>query len=171
MKSARLKLAFTLLALGMAALPAVAATVSASFSVSVTVVSGCQVTAPTMVDASTRARATASSVSVACTYPTAFNVSLATEPAMGTTAKSATGTAGKASGSASNVPGDGLLPRLAQSVNWTPSTVGSGMTGRSGMNGAGRGFFEAHTAYGESSRAQSPASGQRASLIVVTVTY
>lgn len=165
MKSARLKLAFTLLALGMAALPAVAATVSASFSVSVTVVSGCQVTAPTMVDASTRARATASSVSVACTYPTAFNVSLATEPAMGTTAKSATGTAGKASGSASNVPGDGLLPRLAQSVNWTPSTVGSG------MNGAGREFFEAHTAYGESSRAQSPASGQRASLIVVTVTY
>lgn len=165
MKFALVKFVFTFLALGMAILPARAATVSASFSVSVTVVSGCQVTAPARVGASSATRVAASSVSITCTNPTAYDVSLVAEPAIGTTTGSATGPARYAAGATSNLQENGASLGLAKAVNWTPAV------GRGAIDGTGRGFFEPHTAYGETASAQSSASGQRASLIVVTVTY
>jgi spore coat protein U-like protein len=80
MKYASLAFALGFLALGLASRPALAATSTASFSVTVTVVSSCQVSAPATASGTytgTRANA-ATPVSVACTNHTPYNVSHST---------------------------------------------------------------------------------------------
>jgi len=81
MKYITLAFALGLLASALASTPALAATATASFSVSATVLSSCQVSAPaTAYGVFTAARATAASpASVICTSPTPYNASLSAE--------------------------------------------------------------------------------------------
>jgi len=80
MKYITLAFALSFLASALASRPSLAATRTASLSVTVTVVSSCQVSVPSTASGTytvTRANA-ATSVSVACTNPTPYNVSHST---------------------------------------------------------------------------------------------
>jgi len=103
MKYSTLVFALGLLASALASRPDIAATLTASFSVTATVNSSCQVSAPATASRSyTTARANpASSVSVNCTNPTPYNVSYSSGPA-----PSITTTMRKTAGS-ETVPGNG----------------------------------------------------------------
>jgi spore coat protein U-like protein len=83
MKYFTLAFALGFLASALASRPVLAATQTASFSVTVTVVSSCQISAPAIAPGSyTAARANPTSpVSVNCTMPTPYNVSYRTDPA------------------------------------------------------------------------------------------
>ena len=83
MKYFTLAFALGFLASALASRPVLAATQTASFSVTATIVSSCQISAPATASRSyTAARANAAfPVSVNCTMPTPYNVSYRTDPA------------------------------------------------------------------------------------------
>jgi spore coat protein U-like protein len=79
MRNSRLAFALGFLALNLAARPALAATSTASFSVTATVQSTCLVSAPTAASephAAARLEKAATRVSVTCTLPTPYNIDL-----------------------------------------------------------------------------------------------
>ncbi len=88
MKFASLIFALCFLASALASKPAHAATLTASFSVSATVVSSCRASAPATAFGTYSAAGTnaTSSVSVTCTNPTPYNVSYGTSLATSATA-------------------------------------------------------------------------------------
>ena len=95
MKFLTLTLALGFLALAQVSRPALAATITASFSVTATILSSCQVAAPATAPGTytaTRANIT-SSVSVTCTNPTPYNVSYSAglAPSATTTTRKAAG--------------------------------------------------------------------------------
>jgi len=162
MKYASITFALGLLASGLASRPAVAATATASFSVTAMVVSGCQVSAPDLPSdryAASGGNAT-SSVAVTCTKPTPYDVSVGAAEVTGEAV-----TTGKASSPASTLPGVALLSNPAHPVKADKTAALEAMV-RTGI---------------ESYRTQStnvPASGIRsgatsvyADSVTITITY
>jgi spore coat protein U-like protein len=170
MKFSPFGFALCFIALGLTSRPAPAATATASFSVTATVVSGCQVSAPAAVfGVYTAARAaplSISSVSVNCTSPTAYNVSLSAGRATGAATPTATDATRKTAGSASELLGHGLLAELARTAYPGQLADKDTVTGSGGS-----GYYQLHAADGQSAGAQSFAPGPYADLIIVTVTY
>ncbi len=164
--SPRFAFALAFLASGMASTPALAVTATASFSVTATVVSGCQVTAPTAVFATnTTAKPATSSISVTCTNPTAYNVSLSAGRANGAITTSATKTTHKTDGSAAELQGHELLPDLVHAVNRDP------MAGRDTVAETDGDYFQPAAVYGETAGRQFHTSAPSSDVMVVTVTY
>ncbi len=161
MKIALIGFALGGLAIGLASRPALAATSTASFSVTATVVSGCQASA----GAYTAARVAPSSVSVNCTSPTAYNVSLSAGRSVDSAATTAAESTPKIAGSASELLGHGLQPDLTRANNWARTA------GRSNMAGLGAGYFQQYAVQGQTAGAKNFAPSPYADLITITVTY
>jgi spore coat protein U-like protein len=162
MKYASIAFVLGFLALGLASRPALAATQTASFSVTVTVVSSCRASAPaTAFGTYTAAGVNATSpASVACTSPTPYNVSLSAE-----LVPSAIATTQKTTVSASDSLNHALLLDSAHTVN-------SGRTaGADTVAGTGSGSFKPNAFYRQAAGAQLVASGAFADSVMVTVTY
>jgi spore coat protein U-like protein len=162
MKFASLIFALCFLASTLASRPALAATATASFSVTATVVSSCQASTPaTAFGANTAARVNAASpASVTCTSPTPYNVSLSAE-----LAPSVTVTTRRTAGPASDSPGSALLPDSAHTGNW-------GRTASAGtVAGTARGPSQPRDGYGRTAWSQYVAPGAFADSVTVTVTY
>lgn len=117
MKHATFAFALGFLMLNLAARPALAATSTASFGVSVTVQAACQVSAPARVSGAyaTAAANAASSLSVACTNPTPYNVKLSA----GQTASAVK----KTSNTASVQSGSALLAESASGASADSITI------------------------------------------------
>ena len=151
------------LASALASRPALAATATASFSVTATVVSNCQISVPATASVSyTTMRANAASLaSVNCTSPTPYNVSLSTELAPGVTVTTRT-----TAGSASDSPGSALLQDSAHTGNWGRK-IGAGT-----VHGTARGSSHPYASYGQTAGGtQSVASGAFADSVTVTIIY
>jgi spore coat protein U-like protein len=150
------------LALGLVSLPADAATVTSSFTVSATVASTCLVSATSLGFGSyTGLVAPASStVSVTCTNTTPYNVGLSAGLGTG-----ATVTARKMTGPASALLAYGLFQDAGHTVGW------GGTAGTDTVAGTGNGATQPITVYGQIPTAQYVAPGAYADTITVTVTY
>jgi spore coat protein U-like protein len=162
MKFASLIFALGFLASAMVSTPALAATATASFSVTATVLASCQVSAPASAyGANTAPRANAASpASVNCTNPTPYDVSYSTE-----LAPSATATTRNTAGPALDSPGSALLPNSAHNVNW------GRMADAYAMSGTARGSSHPYAGYGHYAGAQHVAPGAFADSVMITVTY
>jgi spore coat protein U-like protein len=125
-------------------------------------VSSCQVSTTATASgtyAVTRANV-ATSVSVACTNPTPYNVSYSTE-----LAPSVSVTTRKTAGSASDSPGHVPFSDSAHTGIWD-RTADAGT-----VAGTGSGSFQLYAGYGQSARAQHVAPGAFADTVTVTITY
>ncbi len=153
---------FGVLATGLAVGPAFAATVTASINVSVTVVAGCQATPATHGFSSYAAATTnaASTVSVTCTQPTPYVVSLGagTVPV-----ESATG--GKVTGPGSALPGS-AKPSLAQQTISRGRTTGAGTAG-----GTDSGASQWQSALARTAAVENLAPGVYPDGLMVSITY
>jgi spore coat protein U-like protein len=166
MKIALFGFAMGFLAMGLTSSSALAATSTASFSVTATVVSGCQASSPASAfGTQTAARVALSSVSVTCTNPTAYNVSLSAGRTADAAATTATESKQEMSGSASELLGHGLLPDLVRTGSWGRPAGGSTVAG------IGGGHFLQYAAYGKAAGAQPFVPNPYADLITITVTY
>ena len=151
-----------LLALGLATVPAAAATASNSFGVTATVQATCTVAATTLSFGSytgTAANAT-SAVSVTCTNATPYTVGLSAGVASG-----ATVTARKMTGPASGLLSYSLFSDPSRTLNWG-QTVGSDT-----VTGTGNGAVQALTVYGQTPAGQYLAPGTYTDTITATITY
>ena len=162
MKCASFVFALGFLALGLGSKPVFAATRSASFAVTVTVLSSCQASTPATAFGiySAAGGNAASPVSVTCTSPTPYNVSLSAELASSTTT-----TTRKTAGSALDSLRSALLPNSAHTVNW------GRMTGMGTVAGTGSGPSQPRAGYGRTAWPQNVAPGAYADSVTVTVTY
>lgn len=162
MKNASYAFALVFLALGMVSRPAHAATLTATLSVSATVVSSCQISAPaTAFGTYTARRASAASpASVACTSPTPYNVSLSSGQA-----HSATETTQISAGPTADLLGPALLPASTHAVNWER------MAGAYAVAAPGSGSLQPHAVSGPSTGAQQVAPGAYADSVTITITY
>jgi spore coat protein U-like protein len=144
---------------GLAPRPALAATSTASFAVTVTVQAGCQVSAPaTAFGIYTTAGANSTSaVSVACTIPTRYNVSHSAERTTGVT--------GMMTGLASALLDHSPLPQSAHATKWG-RTAGTDTVARTGS-----GSIQPHAIFVQTAGAEFVAPGAYADTITVTVTY
>lgn len=156
MRFALFAIALGLLASGLASRPALAATSTASFGVTATVQSSCQATAPVSAFGN-YATAGASPVSVSCTHPTPYNVSLSAD----LTASAAM----KMTGPAKALLGYGLLLNSAH-TNERGRTAGMDT-----LAGSGNGSSRAQASYSQTAQARYVSSGAFADAITVTVTY
>lgn len=162
MKFASLIFALCFLASALASRPALAATATASFSVTATVLASCQVSAPASAyGANTAARVNAASpASVTCTSPTPYNVSLSAE-----LAPSVTVTTRKTAGSATDSPGSALLPNSAHTAS-----LGR-VAGTGSVAGTARGSSLPYAGNGRTAWPQNIAPGAFADSVTVTITY
>ena len=146
MKLASVAFALGFLASGFASKPALAATLSSSFSVSVTIVSSCRASAPaTAFGAYTAAGVNATSpASITCTSPTPYNVSLSAE-----LVPSAIATTQKTAVSPSDALNHALLLDSAHTVNW------GRIAGAATVAGTGSGSFKPNAFYRQAAGAQS----------------
>jgi len=159
MKYALFALALGFLASGLAPRPALAATASASFAVTVTVQAACQVSAPATAFgtyATAGARAT-SAVSVACTIPTPYNVSRSAGLAASDTQRVAA--------FAPAPTGDAPLTNSARFIYW------GRMAGTNPVAGRGNGASQPYTVSGLTAGTRFVAPGAFADTITVTVSY
>ncbi len=150
------------LASGLALRPALAATASASFTVSATVVAGCQAT-PAAQGFKSYAAATASAtstISVTCTQPTPYVVSLGTEDVPDYNAAVA-----KAIGPGSALRGT-AQPSLPQHAVNRGQTSGAGTA-----TGTGSGSSELRTVTEKTAAAENPAPGANPDSVMVSITY
>lgn len=145
------------LASGIALRPALAATATASFSVSATVVSGCQATPTTQTFKSYAAASTnaTSSIAVTCTLPTPYVVSLGTEVVPDYDAAIA-----KAIGPGSALRGS-AQPSQPQHIAKTTGTPTAAASSSS----------QSRTAPEQAAAAQIPASGTNPDSVMVSITY
>lgn len=147
---------------GPALRPAIAATATASFSVTARVLSGCQAT-PTSQGFKSNAAATtnaASTISVACTQPTPYVVSLGTEVAPDYNAAIA-----KAIDPGSALQG-GAQPSLPQHAINRGRTVVAGT-----VAGVGSGSSQLRTVLNRTAAAEIPAPAAHPDAVMVTITY
>jgi spore coat protein U-like protein len=161
-KSALPAFALGFLALGLAPIPAIAATATTTFSVTATVQSTCLVSATALAFGTyTGAVATSTSaVSVTCTNTTPYNVGLSAGLATG-----ATVTTRSMVGPASALLGYGLFQNAGHTTNWG-QTIGTDT-----VTGTGNGAAQPITVYGQVPAAQYVAPGAYADTITATVTY
>jgi spore coat protein U-like protein len=162
MKSALPSFALGFLALGLAPLPALAATATTTFAVTATVQATCLVAAtPMAFGIYTGVISTSTSiVSVTCTNTTPYNVGLSAGLATG-----ATVTTRSMTGTASALLGYALFSDSARTVNW-------GLTiGTNTVTGTGNGAAQPITVYGQVPAAQFVAPGAYSDTITATVTY
>jgi spore coat protein U-like protein len=158
-KYALFAFALGFLASGLAPRPALAATASASFAVTVTVQAACQVSAPATAFgtyATAGARAT-SAISVACTIPTPYNVSRSAGLAASDTRR--------VTASAPVLTSDASLTNFARSI------YRGRMAGTNPMAGSGNGASQPYTVSGLTAGARFVAPGAYADTITVTVSY
>jgi spore coat protein U-like protein len=150
------------LALGLVCSPAVAATATNTFGVTVMVQAACTVSATTLSFGSYTGRvATATSaVQVTCTNSTPYNVGLSSGLAPG-----ATVTARKMAGPGSGLLSYSLFSDSSRAVKWG-QTVGSDT-----VAGAGNDALQALTVYGQAAAGQFVGPGTYSDTITVTVTY
>jgi spore coat protein U-like protein len=162
MKSALSVFALGFLAFGLAPRPAVAATASASFGVSATVLATCLVSAaPMKFGTYTRsAVSAASSVSVTCTNPTPYNVSLSSGLAPGSAVVT-----GKMIGSVPGLQGYALASNFQGTVNRS-QTMGADT-----VAGAGNDSVQTLAAQDQVSSDQHVASSAYADTIIIAITY
>jgi spore coat protein U-like protein len=158
MKSALSVFALSFLAFGLAPRPLVAATASASFGVSATVLATCLVSAAPVSGTYTRVALNAtSSVSVTCTNPTPYNVSLSSGPAPGApvvTPRMA-----------------GFLPGLLGFALGSTSHVTAQVLGAGTVAGAGNDSAQTLSVQGQVLAGQHVASSGYGDTITVAVTY
>jgi spore coat protein U-like protein len=161
-KSALPAVALSILTLGFAPLPAIAATSTTTFSVTATVQATCLVSATALAFGTyTGAVATSTSaVSVTCTNTTPYNLGLSAGLATG-----ATVTTRSMVGPASALLGYGLFQNAGHTVNWG-QTIGTDT-----VTGTGNGSAQAITVYGQAAASQYVAPGAYADTITATVTY
>ena len=152
--------AFGFLVSGLALSPALAATATATFTVSATVVSGCQAT-PNTQGFNSYAAATAnatSAISVTCTRPTPYEVSLSTEVVPDHSA-----TIAKATGSGSALPA-GAQPSSPQHTISRSRTIDAGTA-------AGSGSPEWRAVVDRAAEAENLSPGDYPDAIMVSITY
>jgi len=159
MKSALSVLALGFLAVGLAPRPLVAATASASFGVSATVLATCLVSAaPMRFGTYTRAVLNAtSSVSVTCTNPTPYNLSLSSGLTPGAPVVTPKMT--------------GFVPGL---LGFAPGSTSQGtaqMLGAGTVAGAGNDSAQTLSVQGQVSAGQHVASSEYGDTITVAITY
>jgi spore coat protein U-like protein len=161
-KSALPAVALSFLTLGLAPLPAIAATTTTTFAVTATVQATCLVSATAMAFGTyTGAVATSTSaVSVTCTNTTPYNIGLSAG-----LATSATVTTRSMTGPASALLGYGLFQNAGHTTNWG-QTIGTDT-----VTGTGNGAAQPITVYGQVLAAQYVAPGAYADTITATVTY
>jgi len=163
MKIALFGFAMGFLAMGLTSSSALAATSTASFSVTATVVSDCQASVPaTAFGAYQSSRA---AVSVTCTNPTTYNVSLSSGRTTDAITRNSTQTMLKTVGFVSESLGHGLRPELAHTTNWSRTT------GRDSVASTGGGYSQQHPVNGLAAKAKNFAPSPYDDLIFVTVTY
>jgi spore coat protein U-like protein len=158
---------FGFLATGLAVRPALAATATASFTVSATVVAGCQAT-PATPEFKSYAAATAnatSTISVTCTQPMPYVVSLgaATVPEESATTESAT--TAKVTGIGSASPA-GAQPSLPQRAINRGRTTGAGT-----VAAAGSGSPQWRAAIEQAAAAEHLPPGVYPDSVMVSITY
>lgn len=162
MKSPLSVFALSFLAFGLAPRPAVAATATASFSVTATVQANCLVSA----SAATFGVYTgavlnaASGVSVTCSHPTPYNVGFSAGLASGAAVVTL-----KMSGSVSSLLGYALASNPQGTVNWG-QTVGANTVGGPGNDSA-----KMLSVQGQVSTGEHVASSEYGDTITVSVTY
>jgi len=151
-----------LLASGLAAIPAAAATATNSLSVSATVQASCTVTASAMSFGNyTGSTATATSaVSVTCTNATPYNVGLSAGTASGATVSTR-----KMTGPASALLSYSLFSDPSRTINWG-QTAGSDT-----VTGIGSGAVQALTVYGQTPAGQFLTPGSYTDTVTATITY
>jgi spore coat protein U-like protein len=162
LKTALPAVAVGILALGLAPMPAIAATATTTFAVTATVQATCLVSATALAFGTytgVLVNAT-STVSVTCTNTTPYNVGLNVGLATG-----ATVTTRKMTGPASAVLAYGMYQDSAHSVNWGQTISTDTVTG------TGNGSAQAITVYGQTAAAQYVAPGAYSDTITATVTY
>lgn len=153
MRFASYAIALPFLVWSLTANPAFAATSSASFEVSVTVVSSCQASAPSAAFGN-YSGAAGSPVSVSCTYPTAYSVSLSA-PLMPSPARTAVS--------------DKALLNSALLSNAEHNLLRGRLAGAYSVWGARP--SQTPEAYGQNADPQYVASGAFADSVMVTVSY
>lgn len=153
MRFASLSIALGILAFGYISSPAVAATSSASFGVTVTVLSSCAASTPVAAFGNS-ATAAASPVSINCTNPTPYNVSLSADLA-----------APSVTIPANSLPGYRLSPAATQ------GSEHNRFAGSSSLARTSHGALDAATLLRENVRTQAIASGAFADAVTVTVVY
>jgi spore coat protein U-like protein len=162
MKSVLPAVALSLLALGLAPTPALAATATTTYGVSATVQATCLVSASALAFGTYTgvvANST-SAVSVTCTNTTPYNVGLSAGLATG-----ATVSARKMTGPSSALLGYAMYSDASHTINWG-QTIGSDT-----VAGTGNGSAQAITVYGQAAAGQYVAPGAYADTITATVTY
>jgi len=162
MKFALSAATLSVLSLGLASMPAAAATTTTTFGVSATVQATCLVSAtPLAFGTYTGISANSTStVSVTCTNTTPYNVSLSAGLATG-----ATVTTRKMTGPASALLTYAMFTDAARTLNW------GGTIGTDTVPGTGNGAAQAITVYGQVPAGQYVAPGAYADTITATVTY
>jgi len=156
MKIARLTIALGLLASSLISTSALAATASASFGVSATVVSACQASAPAAAFGN-RPTTGSSPVSVSCTLPTAYDVSLSAN-LLSSTAQAAV----------NPIKTMQVYKLLAGSNH---SNTGERIANSETVARTGKDSSSSSTAYRQIALTQGVASGAFADAVTVTVTY
>ena len=156
MKFARLAIALSFLASSLSSIPTLAATSSASFAVSVTVQSACQASAPAVAFGN-RPIAGSSPVSVSCTLPTAYDVSL-----------SATLSGGATEQAASPIKTMQIYKLLADAAH---TYKRDRIAGTETLARAGTESSNSATLYRQTALTQGVAYGAFADAVTVTVTY
>jgi spore coat protein U-like protein len=156
MRSASIAIALSFLASSLALRPALAATSTSSFAVTATVQSACQASAPASAFGN-HPSGGSSPVSVACTLPTAFDVSLSPNLATSATRKTI-------------YPAKTLLSYVLAQGSAGPfdrgKTAGTGI-----LAGTGHQSSNLQAAYSQTYWTQEVASGAFADAVTVTITY
>jgi spore coat protein U-like protein len=148
--------ALGLLTSGPASGPALAATLTSSFSVTATISSACQASTPV---AAFRGypSTTGSSASVTCTSPTSYNVTL--------TAGSLADADPEMADSGKILSNNALLSRSAHTLNHGRIVYSGAITG------TGRGLSQAQTFDSQTAQVRQVSSGAFADAITVTIAY
>ena len=159
---------FGILATGLAVRPALAATATASFTVSATIVAGCQAT-PATEEFKSYAAATAnatSTISVTCTQPMPYVVSLAAATVPEESATTESATTAKVTGSGSALPG-GAQPSLPQRAINRGRTTGAGTA----VAAAASGSPQWRAAIEQAAAAEHLPPGVYPDSVMVSITY
>jgi spore coat protein U-like protein len=162
LKSALPAVAVGFLALGLAPMPAIAATTTTTFAVTATVVATCLVAATPLAFGNYTGvvDAASSTVTVTCTNTTPYNVGLSAGLATG-----ATVTTRKMTGPAAALLGYGLFSDAGHTTNW-------GLTvGTDTVTGTGNGLPQPVTVFGQIPASEFVAPGAYADTITATVTF
>jgi spore coat protein U-like protein len=161
-KSGLPALALGFLALGLAPMPAIAATATTTFNVTATVVATCLVAATPLAFGNYTGVVdpAASTVTVTCTNTTPYNVGLSVGLATG-----ATVTTRSMTGPASALLGYGLFTNAGHTTNWG-FTIGTDT-----VAGTGNGLAQPISVFGQIPASEFVAPGAYADTITATVTY